>query len=301
VNKVNQKQALSKKYASVLLEYAIKKNTAKVLNVGLLDNKIQVAGPNGVSTSAVWPFKTTVSASDFHPFRNKSWASKRWLEGRSELSMQTKNQGPVSLLPLSRKVRKVPYLQQVFRWSEYKWKVNPQDNQLVQQGLIPNPIRQPYNIVQELQFITFVIKHIPAFEEFIVTPTISAEKKKSFLLDLTHQFSPVTLGFLSLLGERNHLFLLPTIIEQYNDLLNNFLGVKDVTVVCSCVPTKAQYKLIKQKLEKSFLDSNKSSSGHLMLRLIYDSSLLGGVIVYDKSTKIDLSLKGKLNQLMQTI
>jgi F-type H+-transporting ATPase subunit delta len=304
MNKVNQKQTLSKKYASVLLNYAIKKNTAELFNVTLFDNKVKFIGGNNVQKTQPLILDDSVNGTDLYnasPFFKKTWVSQRWIKLATEICTQTKTSENLVITKLSRKVQKVPYLKKVFNWTEYKWKINTGDNKLVKQALIPNPILRPYNLVQELQFITFVIKHIPAFNDFINTPTISAGKKRDFLLDLTQQFSPITMGFLVLLSERNHLYLLPTIIEQYNELLNTFLGVKDITVVCSCVPTKSQYKLLKQKLEEHFIDTKKKKSSSLMLKLIYDSSLLGGVIVYDKSTKIDLSLKGKLNRLMQTI
>jgi F-type H+-transporting ATPase subunit delta len=97
------------------------------------------------------------------------------------------------------------------------------------------------------------------------------------------------------LGEKNHLTLIPDIVEEYNKSLHNFLGIKYLTLVFGAIPSENQLIEIKKNLFTLF------QMNEVVLQLVFDSSLLGGFIIYENSRKFDFSLKGKLQKIIQSI
>jgi ATP synthase F1 delta subunit len=165
-------------------------------------------------------------------------------------------------------------------------------------------------VTDELRLLNFLILEITEFAKFLKDPTYSLAKKFDLIKKIFPVFSPTTKAFIKVLAEKNHLYLLPEILENYNQILDEFSGIKHFYLVFSVKPTirqlhliirnLSQFKLLQKKIKISDYISSKMNK--IVLKVICNSNLFGGFVVYEDFRKIfDLSLKGKLNQILQNL
>jgi F-type H+-transporting ATPase subunit delta len=165
-------------------------------------------------------------------------------------------------------------------------------------------------VTDELRLLNFLILEITEFSKFLKDPTYSLKKKFDLIKKIFPVFNPTTKAFIKILGEKNHLYLLPEVLENYNRILDEFSGIKHFDLVFSVKPTirqlnliiknLSQFKLLKKKIK--ILDYISFKMNRIVVKITCNSSLLSGFVVYEDFRKIlDLSLKGKLNQILQSI
>lgn len=181
-------------------------------------------------------------------------------------------------------------------------------------NFLENKNRENISIIQivsdELRFLTFSIVETKNFYALLKDPTYSSLKKIDLIFSAFPNLSYLTKAFIKILGEKNHLYLLPQILVEYHKLLNDFLGIKYFSVIFSSIPKPNQLEMIKKNLSNLKLLKNQLhvidfitfKMNEFALQIIYDPSILAGFIVYEGSRKIvDLSLKEKLNTIIQNI
>lgn len=150
-------------------------------------------------------------------------------------------------------------------------------------------------ITDEIRFLNFFLTESDNFFNILKDPIYSSSKKIDLIYSALPGLHPLLKAFIKVLGEKNHLTLIPDIVEEYNKSLHNFLGIKYLTLVFGAIPSENQLIEIKKNLFTLF------QMNEVVLQLVFDSSLLGGFIIYENSRKFDFSLKGKLQKIIQSI
>ncbi|MEM7546766.1 MAG: F0F1 ATP synthase subunit delta [Pseudomonadota bacterium] len=126
----------------------------------------------------------------------------------------------------------------------------------------------------------------------IHSPIASREQQGAAMAALNEKMgigAPVS-GMIGLMAEKRRLFVLPDLIEVFNQLLADKRGIVSAEVVSAKALTAAQ----KESLEAMI---KKSVGADIALDVTVDESLIGGLVVKVGSKMIDTSIRAKLASL----
>jgi F-type H+-transporting ATPase subunit delta len=157
-------------------------------------------------------------------------------------------------------------------------------------------IAQDNNIVepigQDIGSILEILKSSPELREFLATPVISSESKKSVLNQiLGDSVHPYTRKFLLLLVDRRRIFLLEGIAREFQALLRKL----NQTVLAEVSSVKELTDEQKQVLKDKVKALTGARQVELETRL--DPDLIGGVVIKIGSQVIDASIRGQLRRI----
>jgi F-type H+-transporting ATPase subunit delta len=133
-------------------------------------------------------------------------------------------------------------------------------------------------------------------KRFLVSPIISNESKKKLLLKVYgSKINKSTLDFLFVLIDKRRINFFEAIGEKYLELVLEFGGI--------CVATVTTRLPLKWLQQKRVITKLTEFTGGKEIRLmeVTDHSILGGVIVQIGSQVIDISLKGQLRQISDSL
>jgi len=167
---------------------------------------------------------------------------------------------------------------------------------------LPNQEDQAPNlslVYQNIRLLRYLI--ISNNELLILLSNIeySSEKKLELIFSIVPKLHPILKAFLIVLAERNQLSLLSDIFEEYQNLYNTSSGLKYIKII-SRVPISKESKV----LLRNFLLKNYSGSFErpkVFLDFLISDQILGGFIMVDGLSRIDISLKYKLQELLKTL
>ena len=103
-----------------------------------------------------------------------------------------------------------------------------------------------------------------------------------------------TVNFLKVLGEAKRLSLLPTICSEYRRLLAEKNSSSEIEVTSAYELSKEQMASVNERLEKRYVKN-------IVVRSKVDPALIGGFSVKCGDEVIDLSIKGRLDKLINQI
>lgn len=132
--------------------------------------------------------------------------------------------------------------------------------------------------------------------EFLVSPVVEEEKKKSILKTLAEdaQFSDNTLSFLNILVEKKRIGLIKDVTKEFESIYNDITETQVATVTSAVKIEKPQLALIAKKIQ------SLSGAKNVRIKNVVDPSLIAGFLVkygQDGSRFIDMSVKGQLDRL----
>ncbi|KAG0599553.1 hypothetical protein M758_12G161000 [Ceratodon purpureus] len=132
--------------------------------------------------------------------------------------------------------------------------------------------------------------------EFIVSPVIDGDKKKSILktLAVDAQFSDVTLNFLNLMVDKKRIELIKDVVKEFEAIYNEITDTQVANVISAVKIEKPQLAMIAKKIQ------SLCGAKNVRIKNIVDESLIAGFIVQygkDGSRYIDMSVKGQLDRL----
>jgi len=141
-----------------------------------------------------------------------------------------------------------------------------------------------YTIAEELLLVRALLVSSKTTADFFKNPTYSENQKLNLILNIFPGLSISLQSFLKVLSERSHLYLIPEIYDDYTQVLANFRNSTIVTVSTAAI-LKENYGTLLLKSLKSLTNSKE-----VILKVIYNPKLLGGLIIEYNSKSIDASI-----------
>jgi len=141
-----------------------------------------------------------------------------------------------------------------------------------------------YFLGEELLLLRSFILSSKKITQFFQNPTYSEQQKLILISNLFPGLSKSTKSFLKVLTERSHLSLLPEISEEYTKILISFRNSTNVKIVTATVLKESYGLLLLNTLR------NLTNSKEIILNVLYNPKLLGGLVIEYNSKSIDASI-----------
>jgi F-type H+-transporting ATPase subunit delta len=143
--------------------------------------------------------------------------------------------------------------------------------------------------LEQMRRISSVLVENADIRRILENPTISGERRKAIITKITGPIGldPVVRNLLSLLVDRNRLDIVDEIVERYQTLLDEKLGVVRANVRSAFPLDAAQQKEVAAKLEAL-------TGKQVRIEVSVDKSLIGGVVAQVGSTIYDGSIRQQL-------
>ncbi|MBI4056552.1 MAG: ATP synthase F1 subunit delta [Elusimicrobia bacterium] len=120
------------------------------------------------------------------------------------------------------------------------------------------------------------------------------EKKKELRALLKSKYSPLTLRFLELLVEKKRFGLLSSVLAQFEEILDDKMGVIKAQVRTAFPLTGAEEKKLKQELKRL-------TGKEIALEVREDPVIMGGIVVKMGDWVLDRSFTNVLNQMKEQL
>jgi ATP synthase F1 delta subunit len=146
-----------------------------------------------------------------------------------------------------------------------------------------------YIVGEELYIISYTIKNLVKLENFIKNPIYHKKQKLNLLFCIFPGLTIITKSFLKILADRNHLELILEISENYNNFLLKLRKSTNVKLIVANTLKEHSGNLLLSMLKKL------TSSTEVILKVSYNSNLLGGLVLEYNSITIDVSFLKKFN------
>lgn len=149
-------------------------------------------------------------------------------------------------------------------------------------------------IYQELNQVTDIMKQYPDLVMLLDVPTLSIQERIAILKKIIGNDTGIIENFLCLLVEKHRFGRIVEICEVFNYLYYENFNIAEVFVTTAVPLEENQKKMLIAKLNQK-LDKN------ILLREKIDKSLLGGMIVQYGDTKLDNSIRNRMQQFKENI
>ena len=133
------------------------------------------------------------------------------------------------------------------------------------------------------------------FKLFLESPSIQIEDKKQLIKNTLIDFSDTFINFLFVLLENRRFNRFESIYNEFNNLVLNSKSIVSVKLYSHVKLTKTQIERLTGPIVA------KLNCKNIELENIVDPSLIGGIVIYANDTRIDLSTKGILNDLKESL
>ncbi len=167
-----------------------------------------------------------------------------------------------------------------------KFLFSPTVNLGVQDGIVT-----PGIVYEELLLVKGLFLVTNEQQKIFQNPTFSEKTKVKMIFDLFPGFSPVMQSFLKLLVERNHLSFLPQIFEEFEKIFLKSEKILELKILLA--------NSFPEKFRKRFfhLLKKRTKAKEVLFSIVYDPSILGGILIEYNSMVIDGSFSRELGTL----
>ena len=156
---------------------------------------------------------------------------------------------------------------------------------------LANKHNQAEAIREELKGLGQVLEASPAFASIIGDPGVSEGTRHTLLTKtFSGRVSPIMMNFLGLLNSKGRLRLLPEIIGEYDDLLEEQLGNVEVDVTVAQKLSPEQLEQVRQRVGNAI---GRNAVDHQYV----DESIIGGLVLRVQDKLIDASVKHQLETI----
>jgi F-type H+-transporting ATPase subunit delta len=147
-------------------------------------------------------------------------------------------------------------------------------------------------VESDLKALKAMIVGSPDLQRLLKSPVIPRGKQGAAIAALADKagWQGLSKNFLGLLARNRRLFALPGVIDAFLARLAAHRGEVTAQIVSAAALTAAQKKSLSSALKKAV-------GKDVLLDLVVDPSLLGGMVAKVGSRMVDASLKTKLQQL----
>ena len=130
--------------------------------------------------------------------------------------------------------------------------------------------------------------------DFFQDPKISNKDKLELISNSEIKSNSRQLNFLRLIIEKGNVYLFNSILMRFNKLVDSFSGIKRADVITAFKLNQEELDKINEKLS-DLVESKVVSINSV------DRTILGGFIAKFDDQMLDMSTKGKLNRLKESI
>ena len=141
-----------------------------------------------------------------------------------------------------------------------------------------------YIIGEELILLSSAMLSSTKLKGFFQNPTFSEKQKLEVIQTVFPGLTIPLRAFLKVLVERSHLSLIPEISEEYAKIILDIKNYTKVKLTTASILQESYGELLLETLKK--LTKSKA----ILLNVVYNPKLLGGLAIQYKSTLIDLSI-----------
>lgn len=149
-------------------------------------------------------------------------------------------------------------------------------------------------VLDDMKYLAAVANESRDFQMLIQSPIVSSEKKISIFGQLFGHFQETTSKFIELIAKKGREVLLGEIAASYEEQVNQYKGIKPVTIVSAVALDEATKNKIVAKIQGTV-------SGTLQVTEKIDPSIIGGFIVRMDDKQIDASVANQLDNLKQRL
>lgn len=149
-----------------------------------------------------------------------------------------------------------------------------------QSKFVPNILM----VGEELLLLRGALISSEKLKNIFKNPTFFEQQKLEILLTVFPGLTVNTKSFLKVLTERSHLYLIPDICDEYQNILLKFQNTIRVKVITASPLEERIGVLLLKTLQKV------TNSKEIILNTSYNPKLLGGVILQYNSVAIDASI-----------
>jgi F-type H+-transporting ATPase subunit delta len=156
----------------------------------------------------------------------------------------------------------------------------------------PQETKNPAKALEELQAINEMIAKSDDLHNALLSPAVSVPRKRAVLARLLEPFgaSRAVRNFLFVVIDHRRIDELPSIVEAFEALLDERMGLVRADVASARLLTDAQKGTLETEL-------SRLSGKRAKLTFLIDPSLIGGVVARIGSTVYDGSVRGQLEKL----
>jgi F-type H+-transporting ATPase subunit delta len=141
---------------------------------------------------------------------------------------------------------------------------------------------------QDLCFLVKLLDDAPAFERYLTSPALPAQRKKEALArELAPHIAEISLSFLQFLIDKRRSGVLRAVLERYSELLDEQQGLIRAKVTTAVPLGVDQREALIAKLRVL-------TGGRIELEEQVDASILGGAILTYDDRMIDGSVRSQL-------
>lgn len=143
--------------------------------------------------------------------------------------------------------------------------------------------------LQQLQGFAALLRDQPEARIFLENPTMAGERRNRMLKEISDAlgFDRRVANFINILADRNRLPVLDEIIQEYQRLFDDRMGIVRARVTASRALDQVQHRDLTDKLEQI-------TGKQVQMEIAIDPSLIGGVIAQVGSTIYDGSVRQQL-------
>lgn len=160
-------------------------------------------------------------------------------------------------------------------------------------------LSQEENCVQstydELSYLADVMNENPDFVKVLSLPTISMSEKNGIISDVFNgKLSELVFNFLKVLTKNSKIILIPKIFCEYKNRFYEQQGILEITATTTEPLESEQRQRLIARLERI-------SDKRVILIEKLDLSIIGGIVLSYGNTKLDSSIKTRIDSMRKQI
>ena len=148
---------------------------------------------------------------------------------------------------------------------------------------------------EELQIVQAVFQENEQIYTFLKHPRVKHEQKKQFLDEAFQGLQADVINTMKLLVERHRIEITPTIVDHFNQMVNDAKGIAEATVYSVRKLSDSEQQALSVSFAKRFEKKD------IKIDNIVDPTLLGGLKIRIGNTIFDGSVNSKLSRIERNI
>ena len=148
--------------------------------------------------------------------------------------------------------------------------------------------------LDELSFISELMKENPEYPRLLDTPALSKEERLSLIDEAFSSFGERILSLLKILAEARLAHIVPELKKEYYTLFCNARGILHAEAITAVPMSDSQLEAMTLRLEKE-------TGKRVILKNTVDKATLGGVMLRYGGVQLDGSVKTRLNKFEKAL